>query len=403
MQTKIFDKNSIAAAALAIKSGELVAVPTETVYGLCANGLDESAVREIYEQKGRPEVKPLSLMIASADEIDKYCVNVPKNAYAMAEHFFPGPVTIILQASEIVPEIVRAGGKTVGLRCPDHPLTLELLRETALPLAGPSANPSAAPSPKSAGKVLGYFDGKIAGVLDGGECSVGVESTILDMSAVPYRILRSGAVSEADVFSKLCETVTVIGITGGTGAGKTTALDEIARRGGLVLDCDAVYHEMLKTDKAMLSAMADEFPQAFIDGVFEIKELGKIVFSDAEKLEKLNEIVHKYIVLEVEKRILDCAKMGLTLVAIDAIALIEAGLAEKCDAVIAIVADRETRVQRLILREGITPEYANLRIDAQKPDEFFIQNSDYTLYNDGEKADFAIKCEELIGKIEGRK
>jgi len=207
-----------ARAAELLRQGGLAAVPTETVYGLCANGLDANAVLRIYEVKGRPAVKPLSLMVASPEDIDRFCRDVPKAAYALAERFWPGPLTLVLPArTELVPDIVRAGGPRIGLRCPDHPLTLGLLRRCGFPLAGPSANPSDAPPPRSAGEVLAFFDGKIDAVLDGGPCSVGVESSILDMSRTPYCILRQGALPENELRTALRNTLTVIGITGGTG------------------------------------------------------------------------------------------------------------------------------------------------------------------------------------------
>ena len=126
MTTKIIT-NDIEQAAAIIREGGLVAVPTETVYGLAGSGLNEAAVSEIYRVKGRPEVKPLSLMVHDSSAMDAYCVDVPHGAYALAKRFWPGPLTIVLKAKDIVPEIVRAGGDTVGLRCPDHPATLDVI------------------------------------------------------------------------------------------------------------------------------------------------------------------------------------------------------------------------------------------------------------------------------------
>ena len=138
--TKLITEN-ISAAADIIKSGGLVAVPTETVYGLAGNGLDVAAVERIYEVKGRPAVKPLALMVPGKGAMELYCENIPEAAFALADRFWPGPLTIVLKAKDIVPDIVRAGGETVGLRCPDHPMTLELLEKSGLPFAAPSANP----------------------------------------------------------------------------------------------------------------------------------------------------------------------------------------------------------------------------------------------------------------------
>ena len=127
MMTLLID-NDISKAAEIIKTGGLVGVPTETVYGLAGNGLDTKAVERIYEVKGRPAVKPLSLMVPDKSAMEKYCEDVPDAAFALADKFWPGPLTIVLKSKEIVPDIVRAGGCTVGLRCPDHPKTLELLK-----------------------------------------------------------------------------------------------------------------------------------------------------------------------------------------------------------------------------------------------------------------------------------
>ena len=158
METKLFI-NETGSCADIIKNGGLVAVPTETVYGLAGNGLSREAIEKIYKVKGRPAVKPLSLMVSSPEDMEKYCVNVSSEAKLLAEKFWPGPLTIVLEAAPIVPDIVRAGGKTVGLRCPDSPLTLQLLADSALPFAAPSANPSGQESPKNAAKVMEYFSG----------------------------------------------------------------------------------------------------------------------------------------------------------------------------------------------------------------------------------------------------
>lgn len=179
-------------AAEIIKNGGLVAVPTETVYGLAANGLDRDAVMKIYAVKNRPEMKPISLLVFGMAEVEDFCQDIPASAYTLADRFWPGPLTMILFKKEKMPDIVTAGGDTVGVRCPDHPKTLEIIRLAGVPLAAPSANMSGAPSPKTVGEVLAVFDGKIEAAVDGGVCTVGIESTIVDMTVYPPRILRQG-------------------------------------------------------------------------------------------------------------------------------------------------------------------------------------------------------------------
>ena len=398
MKTEIFTDNLIDAAKL-IKAGELVAVPTETVYGLAGNGMDAEAVEKIYEVKGRPAVKPLALMVPNESSMELYCQDVPKQAMALAEKFWPGPLSIVLKSKSNVPEIVRAGGDTVSLRCPDHPMTLELLRLSELPFAAPSANPSGEPSPKNAETVKKYFDGKIGGIIDGGECGLGRESTIIDMSKTPYRILRQGALPEEDIRKVLADKVRKIGITGGTGGGKTTALTELEKCGALLIDCDAVYHEMLENDEALLADIAGEFPSALVEGKLQRKALGTIVFADEEKLCKLNEITHAHIIRKVQSLISDFAMQGGEVVAIDAIALIESGIAEGCDAVIGITADREKRIERIMLRDGIDREYAEKRVDAQKNEAFYMENCDYVVRNDKSEKEFVIEFEKILKEV----
>ena len=175
--------------------GKLAALPTETVYGLAADAMQEEAVEAIYEVKGRPEAKPLNVLVNGMPMVEAVCRDIPEDAYKLAGAFWPGPLTMILWGNGSLPSTVSAGGKTQGVRCPDHPDTLAVIQALGRPLACPSANLSGNASPKSAGEVLGQLAGKIDAVLDGGSCTVGVESTILDLTASPYRILRQGGLS----------------------------------------------------------------------------------------------------------------------------------------------------------------------------------------------------------------
>ena len=180
----------------------------------------------------------------------------------------------------------------------------------------------------------------------------------------------------------------IIGITGGTGCGKTTALSILEELGGLIIDCDRVYHDLLKKDEALLSSIENRFPGTVVNGELQRKELGKRVFADATELAALNAITHP----RVKEAILDMLPYTPSLVAIDAISLFESGLAELCDITVAVTAPEEDRIQRLISREGISREYATSRIAAQKRNEEFAEMCDYTLENDGTYQDFQRKC-----------
>lgn len=382
-----------------LNEGGMVAVPTETVYGLCVNGLDADAVERLYEIKGRPEVKPLALMIPGPEAMDRYGKAIPPAAKTLAATFWPGPLTIIVPAREdIVPAVIRAGGRSIGFRCPDHTLTLSLLKQLDFPLAGPSANPSGAPSPKSAGEVLGYFDGRIGAVLDGGVCGLGRESTVLDMSALPYRILRQGALCAEDIDAALRRSMTVVGITGGTGSGKTTALKVLKERGALVLDCDEIYHDLLTREGDMVAEILARFPDAAENGRLVRKKLGAIVFADPAALLDLNAITHRHVNAAAEEKLTEHARMGGTLAAIDAIALVESGLGEMCDFTLAVTAPAERRIARLIRREGISEEYARARISAQKSDDWYRQQCTHVLDNAGSKEEFEALCREFFAR-----
>ena len=180
------------AAAAILRTGGLVGIPTETVYGLGANGLNGEAVRRIFEAKGRPQDNPLILHVPGADWLERYCRNIPAAAYTLARRFWPGPLTMILQRRSNVPNVTTGGLETVGVRCPNHPLTLEVIRRADIPVAAPSGNTSGRPSPTCAQHMWEDMEGKIDAILDGGPCGVGVESTIIDLTCRPPRLLRPG-------------------------------------------------------------------------------------------------------------------------------------------------------------------------------------------------------------------
>ena len=187
----------------------------------------------------------------------------------------------------------------------------------------------------------------------------------------------------------------ILGITGGSGCGKTTLLRLIQEAGGLVLDCDAVYHNLLGTDKAMLSAIEARFPGTVEDGILQRKKLGAIVFSDPDALADLNRITHAAVKAEVQRQL--AANSGLA--AIDAIALFEGGLAELCDVTIAVTAPVEDRIRRLMARDGISEDYARSRIAAQHDDDWFRQRCDHVLENNGTIDAFATKCVAFLRTI----
>ena len=180
----------------------------------------------------------------------------------------------------------------------------------------------------------------------------------------------------------------IIGITGGTGCGKTTLLNLIARQGGLVLDCDAIYHQLLQTDKNLLAAIEARFPGTVEGGTLRRKKLGAIVFTDPQALLDLNRITHTAVKAEVLRRLQ--AAPGLA--AIDAIGLFEGGLAGLCQVTVAVTAPEESRVRRLMARDGISEDYARARIRAQHPESWFRERCSHVLENDGSPEEFRAKC-----------
>ena len=516
-------------AAKIIQSGGLVAIPTETVYGLGANGLDEAAVAKIFEAKGRPQDNPLILHVADAADMEQLCHSIPTAAYALAEQFWPGPLTMVLPAKDVVPLSTRAGLPSVAVRCPDCEVTRAIIRSAGVPVAAPSANISGKPSTTTAEHVRHDHDGRIDAIVDGGPCRVGVESTIVDLTEDTPRLLRPGGITPEELYEVLGEFIIdkavtasvdkdtvvkapgmkyrhyapdcrvliidgdllaaedyirrhwqpgnrvlcfeeeletfeafaplaygrkadtdtllaglfaalrelddpaigtvfarcpkgsgkalavqnrlekaagfcrinprdkhrIIGITGGSGSGKTTLLNLIREIGGTVIDCDAVYHQLLTWDTALLDAISARFPGTVENGTLDRKKLGAIVFSDEAALRDLNAITHS----AVKQRVLASILPIPDLVAIDAIGLFESGLAELCDVTVAVTAPEADRIRRLMARDGISEEYAQKRIQAQHDDSWFREKCDYTLHNDGELDAFATKCLAFLRQV----
>ena len=194
-------------AAEIIKNGGLVAIPTETVYGLGANGLDENAVAKIFEAKGRPQDNPLILHISGPKQMELFCHSIPQEAYMLAVAFWPGPLTMVLPARSCVPKRTTGGLSTVAVRCPDSAVTREIIRLAGVPLAAPSANISGKPSTTTAEHVRHDHDGKIDMIVDGGACRVGVESTIVDLTEERPRLLRPGGIGPEELMEVLGDLV----------------------------------------------------------------------------------------------------------------------------------------------------------------------------------------------------
>ena len=516
METIIFhpetDKNAIEEAAAILRRGGLLGIPTETVYGLGADGLNEDAVRRIFLAKGRPQDNPLILHVPDAGWLERCCTDIPPAAYALAERFWPGPLTMILPRRDCVPLRTTGGLDTVGVRCPDHPVTRAIIAAADTPVAAPSGNTSGRPSPTCARHMMEDMMGKIDGIVDGGDCAVGVESTIIDLTVQPPRLLRPGGLpleeleavlgevavdkavrqrlgdgekakapgmkyrhyapraavtvvtgtprrsaayirehlpagagvicfdeyaplfaghivhrlgsqedklaqaqhvfdalrtfDDTDVTAILAQcpdesglglavgnrlkkaagfhtvdvSPLVIGFTGPTGAGKTSALRALERLGGLVLDCDAVYHDLLRTDSTLRDAITGAFGQVFApDGTLDRQRLGTVVFSDPSALDTLNRIIYARLPRELLRRM---DESSAPVVGIDAINLVESGLCRLCRRTVAVLAPSEQRVRRIMARDGIPEEYARLRVQAQKDDAFYRTHCTDTLFND---------------------
>jgi L-threonylcarbamoyladenylate synthase len=198
--TALFEE-AVAEAARRLRGGEVVALPTETVYGLAANALDPCAVRRIYAIKGRPAHNPIIVHVAGIDMARACAAAWPDLATELARSFWPGPLTLVLPRSPAIPEVVTAGGGTVGLRWPSHPMVQAVIRACGFPLAAPSANLANQVSPTTAEHVRRALGDRVGLIVDGGACQVGIESTVLDLSVTPPRVLRPGMIHEESLLA----------------------------------------------------------------------------------------------------------------------------------------------------------------------------------------------------------
>ncbi len=203
-----------------LRRGQVVGIPTETVYGLAANALDEDAVLRIFQAKGRPQDNPLIIHISAMEQLEDLVWDIPENAYQLAAAFWPGPLTMVLKKKAAVPARTSAGLDTVGIRMPAHPTARAIIDAAGVPLAAPSANTSGKPSPTTAKDVLEDMEGKVAAIVDGGRCKVGVESTVVDLTGPVPQVLRPGAITEEMIAAACGSAVTDRATLEGLGEGK---------------------------------------------------------------------------------------------------------------------------------------------------------------------------------------
>lgn len=520
MDTRLLQPNpeGIQLAADLLRAGELVAIPTETVYGLAADALNCEAVSSIFVAKGRPSDNPLIVHIADIEDWEPLVTHIPDTAHQLAKAYWPGPLTMILPASPLVPKVVTGGLSTVAVRFPSHPIAQAVILHAGCPLAAPSANRSGSPSPTNAQRVSEDMDGRIPAILDGGDCAVGVESTVLDLCHTPARLLRPGGITpemieniigpieidpavthalaqdavaaspgmkykhyapRADItivsgsptayaryvhrhadsgVAALCfdedavsltvpyvsygsrhdplmqaqklfdslrqldeqgattvyaacpspygvglavynrllraaafrveNTIHVIGLTGQTGAGKSTVADAWRLQGAYIIDADQLARRITQPPSPCLSELAAAFSPAILnaDGTLNRSALAGYAFASPEATQRLNAITHPAILALTKQEIEKAAAQGYDVAVIDAPLLYEAGADALCNSIVAVTAPYELRLRRIIERDGITTSDAQRRIAAQQPESFYCREGVTVLDGSAEKS-----------------
>lgn len=519
-------------AAALIAGGGLVAIPTETVYGLAADATNETAVKAIFEAKGRPQDNPLIVHICDTQMLYEVAREVPPAALRLAARFWPGPLTIILPKSDKIPMVTSAGLDTVAIRFPSHPVARELIRRAGVAVAAPSANLSGSPSTTAARHCIRDLTGRVDAIVDGGDCSVGVESTVVTLACETPRLLRPGYVTleqlrevlgEVEVdkavtaqpdpaekaaspgmkykhYAPKCKVVLVesagprfaayvnsrraggefalcydedipllecpsisigarddektqairlfdslrrlddenaqvvyarcpaqsgvglalynrliraaafevvkparvIGLTGQTGAGKTTVSGALAQKGLDIINCDLLARQVTERGTPCLSALAARFDGILNpDGSLNRKKLGGIVFCDKVELAALDEIIYPYIKAEVQNRINKLWAGNSKGIVLDAPTLFESGADGLCDEVVAVVAPPAVRRARIMRRDGIGGAAAEARMASQRGDEFYTARSRYVLRNTGTEAELLTRARALADELLG--
>lgn len=512
-----------------------MAFPTETVYGLGGSAENARSAEKIYAAKGRPSDNPLIIHVAHAEDAEKYA-HTSELYYRLTDAFCPGPVTIIMPKKDSVPYEVTGGLDTVAVRIPSHPVARSFISACGVAIAAPSANLSGSPSPTTASHVASDMDGRIDAIIDGGECEIGLESTIVALKNGSAVILRPGAVTEEmlsevvpvsrdpsilakpsadlrpqapgmkyrhyapsaplsllrgphgdvaeymkkalandpltgvictsrdrrtvrgknviylpddpagqakELFAGLrgfegsgakrilsvipprtgvglavCNrllkaagysvipvgiTVPVIGLTGQSGAGKSTAAKLFAAAGGAVFDCDEIYHSMLYKGSPLSEAVGKRFPDAMTDGVPDRKKLSAEVFADGKKLALLNSVTHEAILDEVRARIKKAQAAGARFAVTDASQLFEARYDRECTAVVGVCAPFEARLARIVGRDGISEESARARLSNQHNEDYFRVYCDEIIENGGEPDEMKEQVARIIEKYVGGK